>query len=124
MCECNQITELNKQLYPNFQSRNLFGQSQTELYIFIGKVLGKAIYEQIVIEPQFADFFLRKMLGKPNFFNDLKSLDPELYKHLQFLRHYEGNMKDLELYFSITEEFEIGEEKKVKLELQIMLLGD
>lgn len=33
------------------------------------------MYEGITLEPKFADFFLRKLIGKGNSLNDLKSLD-------------------------------------------------
>jgi hypothetical protein len=63
-----------------------------ETYRFLGRVLGKAIYENITISPQFAYFFLSFMNGKYNFMNllsDLRTLDPELYKNLMFLKSYE-----------------------------------
>lgn len=35
--------------------------------------------------------------------NDLESLDHELFKQLNFLRNYDGEVGDLEMYFSISE---------------------
>ena len=58
----------------------MFGNSDVKYFNFLGKILGKAMYEGITLEPKFADFFLRRLIGKPNTLNDLKSLDPELYK--------------------------------------------
>lgn len=34
-----------------------------EYFRFVGRVVGKALYDGIQIEPQFANFFLRKCLG-------------------------------------------------------------
>lgn len=74
------------------------------------------MYEGITIEPKFADFFLRKLIGKQNSLNDLKSLDPELFKQLKFLKSYDGNIEDLSLTFSISDENEVtGERKEVDL---------
>jgi len=63
-----------------------------ELYTFVGRILGKAIFENITILPQFSSFFLAFTSGKYNFMSlidDLKTLDGELYKNLMFLRTYE-----------------------------------
>ncbi|KAL7552593.1 hypothetical protein ACHAWF_016755 [Thalassiosira exigua] len=60
---------------------------QIDDYEFLGRVLGKAIYESILVEPQFSLPFLNKLLGKQNSLDDLKNLDPEYYKNLQSLRH-------------------------------------
>jgi ubiquitin-protein ligase E3 C len=46
----------------------------------------------------------------------LKSLDPELFKHLTFLRTYDGNVEDLTLSFCVADENEVtGEKKEVEL---------
>ena len=54
------------------------GEDVTERFRFLGRVLGKAVYENILVEPRFADFFLNKLLGKYNYVDDLHSLDPEV----------------------------------------------
>jgi HECT-domain (ubiquitin-transferase) len=54
-------------------------------------VLGKALFENITIQPQFAHFFLAFMHGRYNFMNlvnDLRTLDEGLYKNLMFLKTY------------------------------------
>lgn len=110
------MTEKEKELYPNAQSKMLFGKNDIKYFQFLGRILGKAMYDKITLEPKFADFFLRKLIGKQNSLNDLKSLDPELFKQLIFLRTYEGNTEDLSLSFSITDENEVtGERKEVDL---------
>jgi ubiquitin-protein ligase E3 C len=45
-------------------------------------VLGKAIYEGILVDISFAGFFLAKWLGRQSYLDDLNSLDSELYKGL------------------------------------------
>ena len=54
--------------------------------------IGKALFENITVQPQFTHFFLSFINGKYNFLNiidDLKTLDIELYKNLMFLKSYE-----------------------------------
>lgn len=77
------------------------------LYNFLGRVLGKALFENITVQPQFAHFFLAFMHGRYNFMNlvnDLATLDQELYKNLMFLKSYDGDIADLSLTFSISDE--------------------
>ncbi|KAL3667809.1 hypothetical protein V7S43_007360 [Phytophthora oleae] len=97
-------------LYPNPGARFLVDTRKEVLdrYRFLGRVLAKAVYENILVEPQFAAFFLNKLLGKFNYIDDLHSLDPELYKSLMRLKHYDGNVEELALTFGVTEK-EFGE---------------
>ncbi|KAF8940178.1 hypothetical protein BGZ47_007837 [Haplosporangium gracile] len=94
-------------LYPNPHG---FAQERTQLkhYEFLGRILGKALYEGILIDAAFAGFFLSKCLGQVNYLDDLPSLDPELYRGLMFLKNYEGNFEDLSLYFTVDDE-EMGQ---------------
>ena len=82
----------------------LFGPNHLHFFRFLGRILGKAVFDGITVEPQFANFFIKKLISKSNSLNDLKSLDFELYKHLNSLRDYEGDIGDLELYFRVTDE--------------------
>ena len=94
----------------------LFGPNHLHFYRFLGRILGKAAFDGITVEPQFALFFLKKLISKSNSLNDLKSLDGELYKHLNFLRAYDGDIGDLELYFQITDENNVtGETREIDL---------
>ncbi|OMJ65573.1 hypothetical protein SteCoe_33944 [Stentor coeruleus] len=89
-------------LYPNPESELFFGDKHLEMFYLVGRILGKAIFERITVEPTFAEFFLRKMIGKYNFIEDLKSLDKEVYNNLMFLKTYEGNVEDLSLTFIVN----------------------
>jgi len=81
---------------------------QLNWYRFIGRVLGKALYEGILVEVAFASFFLGKWLGKQSYLDDLQSLDPELYQGLVFLKHYDGKVEDLSLNMTVTSsEFDV-----------------
>uniref|UniRef100_A0A0D9WD29 HECT-type E3 ubiquitin transferase n=1 Tax=Leersia perrieri TaxID=77586 RepID=A0A0D9WD29_9ORYZ len=100
-------------LYPNPGS-GLVHEQHLQYFHFLGSLLGKAIYEGILVDLPFATFFLSKLKHKYNFLNDLPSLDPELYRHLLFLKHYNGDISQLELYFVIVNN-EYGEQSEEEL---------
>lgn len=79
------------------------------LFEFVGKMLGKAVYEGIVVDVPFASFFLSQVLGQQqsllySWIDELPSLDPELYKSLTYIKHYEGDVAELDLTFSIDQD--------------------
>lgn len=73
-------------------------------YYFIGRILGKAIYENLLVELPLAEFFLTKLAGKyaDVDIHQLASLDPELYKNLLYLKDYEGDVSELNLDFTVA----------------------
>jgi ubiquitin-protein ligase E3 C len=75
-------------------------------YRFIGRVLGKALYEGLLVDVAFAGFFLAKWLGKQSYLDDLVTLDPELYNGLVYLKNVEGTIDHLALNFAITHDGE------------------
>ena len=70
------------ELYPNPASALFSGVPDDVAFEFIGRILGKALYEGITVGPQFSRFFLVKLLGRPPNLHHLSSLDFELYKNL------------------------------------------
>lgn len=85
-------------------------------YQFLGRVLGKAVYESILVDPQFCLPFLNQLLGQHNTIDDLKNLDPTYYKHLRSLRTMsEEEIKDLDLTFELTVATENGSSQTVEL---------
>ncbi|QHO06575.1 hypothetical protein HN51_065436 [Arachis hypogaea] len=101
------------QLYPNPGS-GMIHEQHLQFFHFLGTLLAKAMFEGILVDLPFATFFLSKLKQKHNYLNDLPSLDPELYRHLIFLKHYEGNISELELYFVIVNN-EYGEQTEEEL---------
>ncbi len=105
-------------LYPNPHSQTLHGPEHLKLFVFVGRVLGKAIYEGISIQPQLATFFLGYCRGKYDYlglFHDLSGLDPELYNSLLFLKNYDKDaVKDLSLTFTVVED-NLGVMKEIEL---------
>jgi ubiquitin-protein ligase E3 C len=58
-----------------------------ELFRFAGKMLGKALYESLLVDPQFSGVFLNVLLGRSNHFDDLVFLDQQLYASMKQLKH-------------------------------------
>ncbi|KAK1444009.1 ubiquitin-protein ligase E3C [Babesia gibsoni] len=56
------------------------------LFNFIGKVVGKALYEHILIEPILSRVLLNLILKNRNTLDDLKLFDPELYRNIVSMR--------------------------------------
>ncbi|CAI0467572.1 unnamed protein product [Linum tenue] len=100
-------------LYPNPGS-GLIHEQHLQFFHFLGSLLAKAMFEGILVDIPFATFFLSKLKQKFNYLNDLPSLDPELYRHLIFLKHYQGDIAGLELYFVIVNN-EYGEQTEEEL---------
>ncbi|KAF0685118.1 Aste57867_22943 [Aphanomyces stellatus] len=76
-------------------------EKSTAYFRFLGRVLAKAMYEEILIEPQFALFFLQKLLGHTNSLDDLQSLDAQLYHQVMKLKQY-ADVESLGLTFSVA----------------------
>ncbi|KAI5821411.1 hypothetical protein BZA77DRAFT_256651 [Pyronema omphalodes] len=108
-------------LYPNptileeikYRARSWKIDVRTELssilsrYEFAGRILGKCLYEGILVELLFAPFFLLKW-SQPNStsavgVNDLRDLDAETYRHLMALMDFDGDVEStFNLDFTIT----------------------
>ncbi|KAF7919884.1 uncharacterized protein EAE98_009118 [Botrytis deweyae] len=78
---------------------------------FLGRIVGKCLYEGILIDINFAGFFLLKWsaansgpeaASRTNL-NDLRDLDEGLYQGLLKLKNYPGNVEDFSLDFTITD---------------------
>eukprot|EP00741_Cyanophora_paradoxa_P023298 tig00000254_g22505.t1 len=100
-------------LYPNPSSHLVSGEHLRQ-FEFLGRMLGKAIYEGVLLDLPFARFFLSKILGKHNYVNDLPSLDPDLHKNLMFLKRLESGVEELGLNFAVVDN-EFGEAREVPL---------
>ena len=97
-------------LYPNPNSALIYPDGlDLRFYHFLGKILGKAIYDSHVIDLPFAKFFISKLMKGNNddLINDLFSFDKELYRNLIYLKNNEN--LDLGLNFTIVEGDELSE---------------
>lgn len=96
-----------QKLYPSSTSH--IQENHLTLFEFVGKMLAKAVYEGIVVETPFAPFFLTQILGHQqsatySSLDELPSLDPDLAKSLSYIKHYDGDVSDIELTFSCDED--------------------
>ncbi|KAK6522492.1 hypothetical protein TWF281_001938 [Arthrobotrys megalospora] len=99
---------------------------------FLGRIIGKCMYEGILVEVVFADFFLLKwskvMLGNDDVglgVDDLKSLDRSLWKGLQALKHYnERAIEDLDLTFAVENVFQVADPRAPNGFTQKVMLVD
>jgi ubiquitin-protein ligase E3 C len=107
------LSTSNQCLYPNPHSYARQSE-RLKYYEFLGRILGKALYEGILVDVFFASFFLSKWLGRISYLDDLPSLDENLYKGLLFIKNYQGNIEDLSLTFAIDDE-QFGKAESVDL---------
>lgn len=98
-------------LYPNPTVQLLFDDFPKHYY-FIGRILGKALYENLLVELPFAEFFLSKIVGRQSDVDvhHLASLDPIMYRNLLYLKSYKGDVADLGLDFTVLSD-ELGERR-------------
>ncbi|KAG3289179.1 UBE3C-containing [Ictidomys tridecemlineatus] len=85
-------------LYPNLAAQMLVEDS----FYFLGRMLGKALYENLLVELPFAGFFLSKLLG----------INPEVCRNLLFLK----NAEELALNFTMVNN-DLGVPQVVELKL-------
>nr|XP_023030496.1 ubiquitin-protein ligase E3B [Leptinotarsa decemlineata] len=96
-----------ERLYPSPTSS--VQDNHLQLFEFVGRMLGKAVYEGIVVDVPFASFFLSQVSGQTtqvlySCVDELPSLDPALYRSLSYVKHYEGDVSDLDLTFSVDDD--------------------
>jgi len=67
--------------YPSATS-SVHGHHHIQLFEFIGKAIGKALYEGVLLDVQFAGFLLARLLGRNVFLEELKELDQDVWRNL------------------------------------------
>ncbi|XP_060527674.1 ubiquitin-protein ligase E3B [Cylas formicarius] len=96
-----------ERLYPSPTSH--LQDNHLQLFEFVGRMLGKAVYEGIVVDVPFASFFLSQVSGQTSqtmysSVDELPSLDSALYRSLSYVKHYEDDVSQLNLTFSVDED--------------------
>lgn len=71
---------------------------------FIGRIIGKALYENRVLDCHFSRAVYKRILGKSVSLKDMESLDPDYYKSLVWM--LENDITDI-----ITETFSVDNDK-------------
>nr|VDD10241.1 unnamed protein product [Brassica oleracea] len=99
----SQTTTSDRLLVPSPSARYL--ENGIQMIEFLGRIVGKALYEGILLDYSFSHVFIQKLLGRYSFIDELSGLDPELYRNLMYIKQYEGDLQELCLDFTVTEEF-------------------
>ena len=73
-------------LVPSPVASSYYPEQHLEYFQFVGKILGKALYDCVLVESQFSVVFLNVLLGRINQFDDLRFLDEQTYKSLRQLK--------------------------------------
>ncbi|OBT41030.1 hypothetical protein VE00_08404 [Pseudogymnoascus sp. WSF 3629] len=106
------------------ESDTEWNESITQLlkrYEFLGRVVGKCLYEGILVDIGFSGFFLLKWASTATAdsaselryqanINDLRDLDESLYQGLLQLKNYTGNAEDFALDFTIDDVVSLANE--------------
>ena len=69
---------------------------------FAGLVVGKALYDGILLDVSLAPFFVAGLLRRPLTLDDLPSLDPALHRSLLAVKRYQGDVSQLCLDFTAS----------------------
>ncbi|XP_070502808.1 ubiquitin-protein ligase E3C [Chironomus tepperi] len=111
------ILTKDNMLYPN-PSASIIHENYKQHYYFIGRMLGKALFENLLVELPLAEFFLSKLAGRHTDIIDvhqLTSLDPDMHKNLMKLKSYtENDFKELGLDFTVVCD-DLGDTRVVEL---------
>ncbi|KAI7846263.1 hypothetical protein COHA_000243 [Chlorella ohadii] len=89
------------QAYPNPLAERLDGGLAA--LETLGLVLGRALYEGVLLDCPLAPFFVSRLQGRWPLFDELQALDPEVYRSL--LKRYNGPVEDLCLDFTVESDF-------------------
>mmetsp|Transcript_5029 Transcript_5029/g.7425 ORF Transcript_5029/g.7425 Transcript_5029/m.7425 type:complete len:562 (+) Transcript_5029:739-2424(+) len=102
--------QMNLQIHP---SSGLLNEDHLLYFRFLGRVMGKALYDGELVTGHLVQTFYKHLLGWPVTFSDLEHLDPGYYKSIKALME----MDDVEyacLDFTISEEV-LGNHETVDL---------
>nr|XP_024374884.1 E3 ubiquitin-protein ligase UPL7-like isoform X3 [Physcomitrium patens]XP_024374886.1 E3 ubiquitin-protein ligase UPL7-like isoform X3 [Physcomitrium patens] len=89
-------------LLPRAAAGNL--DSELRKLKFLGQIVGKALYEGILLEHSLSPLFISKVLGRCSFLDDLSSEDSELHRKLVYLKKASEDAQDLKLNFTVKED--------------------
>ncbi|GMM28144.1 ubiquitin-ubiquitin ligase [Martiniozyma asiatica (nom. inval.)] len=121
--------------------KNSFFQLRKQLMKFIGQIMGKCIYDNVLMDLSFTNFFLRKwvhsyfgknligqkLTSRSNkyLFEDLQEYDVDIYRSLSqiLLISSENEMEQLNLTFSITDYYFLSDGTKEYVEIDLIPSG-
>ena len=85
-----------------------------QYFKFVGRIIGKAIFDGHYLPCHFTRSFYKHMLGVSVLPNDMEAIDPEYYKNLKWILEHDVNSSGLELTFSLEID-DFGTMKNVEL---------
>lgn len=88
----------DNRMYP-FPGAFALHHDAEKLFRFLGKVVGKAIYEMMLLEPQFSRAFLNRVLHRESDIEDVASVDRDLHKGMWQTRQH-PSVEELGLSFT------------------------
>jgi ubiquitin-protein ligase E3 C len=105
---------------------------QLKRYEFLGRIVGKCLYEGILVDLAFAGFFLLKWPSsgpnEENSFkggiNDLRDMDEDLYKGMLRLKNYPGDVSDLGIDFTVEDQVSKPEAPVKTVTRKLVAVGD
>lgn len=101
-------------IYPNPDAHVAVADAKTQ-FGFLGRLLGKAVFDGVLVDIPLAKFFRLKMLGEVNYPTDLMSMDPQMYKSMKILKSTPADIvEDLGLTFTVVNDG-FGAAKEVEL---------
>lgn len=99
-------------------------------YEFLGRIIGKCLYEGILIDIAFAGFFLLQWSSAnadgayKGSINDLRDIDEELYKGMLRLKDYPGDVSELDINFTINDQVSLPGEPVKTVTRNLIPNGD
>jgi E3 ubiquitin-protein ligase NEDD4 len=98
-CTTNQMC-----LQINPASEILCPEDYLYYYRFIGRMMGKAMFDEQIVKGHMVRYMYKHMLSWPIMFHDLKDLDEGYYNSLKLLNNMAANVEDVGVNFTITED--------------------
>jgi len=103
----------NATFQPNINS--FINPDHLSYFKFVGRIIGKALFDSQMLDAYFTRSFYKHMLGIPVSYQDMEVIDPEYYKNLKWI--LENDITNvLDLTFSMEKE-EFGITKVLELKL-------
>lgn len=97
--------------HPNKSSH--YNEEHLAFFKFIGRIIGKAVYEGRLLDCYFSRAVYKRILGKPVSVKDMESFDPDYYKSLVWM--LENDITNTVIETFSVEEDEFGASKVVDL---------
>lgn len=93
-------------------------EDHLDYYRFLGRVLGKALFDQRLVAGHMVQYIYKYLLGWPINFSELEMVDEEYYNSLKQLQSMADNGDDISMLyatFSATEEDFLGGKNEIEL---------